>query len=255
MLTEGKVDGAALTLDEVLHARSTGLNLAIILIFDISAGSDMLVVRPDITELAQLKGLRIGYEPGAVGELMLDHVLQTTGLTKQDVELIKVTTDQQLTSWKSDQIDAATTYEPIVSQLMELGAIRLFDSRQLPNTIFDVLAVRTEILDYRHSNTINHLLSTHFRTLDYLNHNPLDAAYRMSTHLGLPAEKVLSAFKGLLTPDLSNNLLLLSNSDLLDSARKLSAIMVNSGLLRQEDNLSGLIRPEFLPRQLLENKP
>ena len=61
-LKEGKVQGAALTLDEMLCARADGVPLAMVLIFDISAGADMLVARPGIKTLADLKGQRIGYE-------------------------------------------------------------------------------------------------------------------------------------------------------------------------------------------------
>lgn len=70
-LAEGKVDGAAMTLDEVLQARATGLPLSVVMIFDISAGADMLVAYPGISALADLKGRCIGFEQGSVGELML----------------------------------------------------------------------------------------------------------------------------------------------------------------------------------------
>lgn len=53
-LRDGTVDGAALTLDEVLKARATGLSLSVVMIFDLSAGADMLVARAGITTLADL---------------------------------------------------------------------------------------------------------------------------------------------------------------------------------------------------------
>jgi NitT/TauT family transport system substrate-binding protein len=254
-LSEGKADGAALTLDEVLKARAAGLPISVVMIFDISAGADMLIARPYIKNLAELKGRRIGFEQGAVGELMLTEVLQTAGLTRQDVKLLAFNIDEHRDAWSRNKVDALTTYEPVASQLLEQDGIKLFDSRQTPDTIVDVLAIHNDALDYNHQAAIRHLLATHFRTLDYLSRNPQDAAYRMATHLGLPADKVLSTFKGLVLPDAANNYRWLSgpSPELLTCAHKLSNIMVKSGLLKQDDSFASLIRPDFLPVDSLPN--
>jgi NitT/TauT family transport system substrate-binding protein len=248
-LSEGRVDGAALTLDEVLQARSKGIPLSVVMIFDVSAGADVLMARPGIKKLANLKGRRIGYESGALGALMLAETLRAAGLTKQDVKLSSLPPSKQLDAWTRNQVDAVISYEPVSSQLLAQGAVKLFDSRQIPNMIVDVLAIRSEVLDRNHAATIRHLVSTHFSALSRLNHNPHDAAYRMSMHMGLPEGEVLAAFKGLLLPDASNNRLLLTGSPppLLESARKISASLVGEGLLPHDDSLTALIRADFLP--------
>ncbi|MDP3539990.1 MAG: hypothetical protein Q8S26_14950 [Azonexus sp.] len=60
-LAEGKVEGAALTLDEVFKARQEGQNLTVVMIYNISVGADMLLARAGIASLAErsvLVGLR-----------------------------------------------------------------------------------------------------------------------------------------------------------------------------------------------------
>ena len=236
MLAEGKVDGAALTLDEVLTARSKGVPLSVVMIFDVSAGADMLIVRPGIKSLADLKHHRIGVEEGAVGGLMLANILRSAGLKKEDVNIVSLTIDKQANAWTQQQMDAVITYEPVASIVQQQGGIKLFDSRQIPNTIVDVLAIRSDALDHSHASAIRNLLSSYFKALDHLNRNPHDAAYRMATRLNLPADDVLPAFKGLLLPDAANNHRMLTGSkpELLETARKVSAIMVESGLLPRE---------------------
>jgi NitT/TauT family transport system substrate-binding protein len=248
-LAEGKVDGVALTLDEVLRVRAKGMPLSVVMIFDVSAGADVLVARPGIKKLADLKGRRIGYESGALGALMLAEVLRSGGLTKKNVQLVSLTIDKQRDAWVSGQVDALVTYEPVSSQLFAQGAVKLFDSRQIPNTIVDVLAFRSEVLDRSHAAAIRHLLASHFHALNHLNHNPHDAAYRMATRLGLQEDQVLLAFKGLLLPDAINNRLLLAGSapPLRDSARRISALMVEEGLLPHDDSLAALIYADYLP--------
>lgn len=247
-LAEGKVDGAALTLDEVFKARQDGQKLTVVMIYNISAGADMLLARAGISTLAELKGQRIGFEQSSVGELLLSDILHTAGLGRDDVKLVPLSVDKHLDAWLRNEFDAAVTYEPVASKLLAQGAHKLFDSRQIPNTIIDVLAIRSDLLD-RHANTIRHLLQSHFKALDHLKRNPQDAAYRMASHLKLKAGDVLPAFKGLVLPDAAYNQRLLAGTspELLVTARKLSAIMVKSQLLKQDDALNSLIRADFLP--------
>jgi NitT/TauT family transport system substrate-binding protein len=252
-LNQGKAHGAALTLDEVLKARAAGLRLSVVMIFDISTGADMLIARSGIKQLSDLKGRRIGFEQGAVSELVLTEALQIAGLGKDDVQLVTVNIDKHRDAWINNEIDAVTTYEPVASQLLQLNGTKLFDSRQIPNTIVDVLAIRRDVLDFHHADALRHLLATHFYTLDYLNHNPQDAAYRMAAHLALPAADVLTSLKGLVLPDAANNYRWLAGPapELLVCARKLSNSMVKSGALEKNDPLDALIFADFLPIDFL----
>jgi NitT/TauT family transport system substrate-binding protein len=252
-LADGKVDAAALTLDETFKARQDGQMLTVVMIFDISAGADMLLARPGIATLAELKGQRVGFEQSSVGELLLAEILRAGSLSRDDLKLVPLSVDKHLAAWRQNELDAVVTYEPVASDLLEQGAHRLFDSRQIPNTIVDVLAIRNDRLELNAA-AIRHLLQSHFKALDHLRRNPQDAAYRMASHLKLPALDVLPAFKGLVLPDAANNYRLLAGAkpELLATARKLSAVMVRSGLLKQDDSLDALIRADFLPTDFLD---
>lgn len=249
-LVDGRVEGAALTLDEALKARSIGLPVSVVMVFNVSAGADMLLADASIKNLSDLKGKRIGYELSSVGNVMLVKVLQTAKLTKQEVQLVAINVDKHHQAWRDKQVDAVITYEPVATQLLAEGAVKLFDSRQVPNTIIDVLVIRNDALDRSHAQAIRHVIYAHFRALNHLSHNPHDAAYRMSMHLGLGVQEVLSAYKGLQLPDAANNYRLLAEDEplLLSSASKLAALMVENKLIGQPDNLSSLIRDEYLPR-------
>lgn len=249
-LAESKVDGAALTMDEMLSARARGIPLSAVMVFDVSAGADMLVARPGIKRLADIRGLRIGYEHGAVGSLMLAGVLGAAGLSKEEVRLVPVTIERHLDAWVRNEVDALITYEPVAGKLLDLGANRLFDSRQIPDTIIDVLAMRDDALDKGRAEAVRHLISAHFLALDYLNRNPQDAAYRMAAHLSLPATGVLPAYWGLLLPDAEGNRHMLRGDtpQLQEAARRVSAMMAKEELLQDGDTFAALARDEFLPR-------
>lgn len=251
LLEAGKIDGAGLTLDEVLRIRATGMPLSILLVCDISAGADMLLVRPEIKQLSDLRGKRIGVEDGALGTLMLYEILEAAGLDRSDVRPVSLSIDQQIGAWQRGEIDAAVTFEPSSRGIKAQGGKLLFDSRSTPELIFDVIAVRDTVLDTPHAAALHHLVAMQLKALKHLTTNPHDAAYRMSKRLKLPAEEVMSTFKGLVLPDLNNNIRLLAGEHpvLLDSASRVAKAMRLAGILQGQIVMNDLVRPEYLPKE------
>lgn len=247
-LASNQADAAALTLDEVFRAREQGIALHIVLVFDISAGADMLLSRPEIKDLADLAGKRIGVEQTALGALMLHKILAEAGLPKSAITLIPLADDGHLDAWNERELDALITYEPTATRLLAKGAHRLYDSRKIPDTIFDVLAVKPEATE-RHPEALSALVAGHFRALRHLRRNPQDAAFRMAGRMAIPAGEVLDAYRALELPDLHANRQHLDGNTgrLLTASRELSQVMVKAGLLAREADLAGLVRADFLP--------
>ncbi len=253
LLETGRVDGAALTLDEMLGARVRGLPLTAVLIFDISLGVDVLLAKPGIDNMQQLNGKRIAYEPSAVGALMLHKALSAAGLELEQVETVLVTFDQHEAVWRAGKVDAIVTFEPVARRLESEGAQRLFDSSQIPDTIFDVLAVTPAAIQGK-SKALRHLISGHFRGLRNFQKNPNDTAYRMAERFHLPAKEVLAAYSGLELPSIYRNLKLLrgANPPLSDKARELSEFLFQTGIMPDKLNdFSGLSNADFIPPEVI----
>jgi NitT/TauT family transport system substrate-binding protein len=249
-LTQGQVDGAALTLDEVLRVRASGIPLTVVMIFNVSAGADVLLVKPSIKKMSELKAKRIGVEGSAVGDIMLAEILREAGFTKKDVTIVAMPISQHLAAWKDHQLDAVITYDPVATQIISTtGAARLFDSRHIPKTIIDVLAIRTDKINRRSGMTIHHLIETHFKALTHFQQNPQDASYRMAKRLDLPADKVLNAYKGLLFVNEQNNYRLMTGKkpELFTIAQRLVKIMREAHLIEKNDDLNALINADYLP--------
>jgi NitT/TauT family transport system substrate-binding protein len=245
---ERRADGAALTLDEVISARAEGIPLTVVLVFDASAGADAVLARPDIETLPELAGKRIAVEQTALGAFMLQMVLDKAGVKKQGLSIITLSPDTHLAAWQKREIDAAITYEPFASLLHKNGMKKIFDSRQTPGMILDVLALRTELVASRSSAGRN-LLQGHFRALKHFNENPNDAIYRMAGRFKLLPHEVLGAFRGLELPDLNANRQYLSGQTpkILASAASISRVMTSTGLIPGNDKLTDLVYPGLLP--------
>lgn len=256
-LRSGRVDGAALTLDEVLQARGQGLDLRVVLVFNLSVGADVLLVRPPITELAELRSRRVGFEHGAVGQLLVSKALDKVGLSLADIEAVDLTMNAQLAAWEAGLVDAVASYEPTASRLRAAGALAIFDSSEIPMAILDVLAFRADRLNARTDTAVRHLIAAHFRALSHLNDNPEDAAFRMAVRLGLPPDRVLPAFRGLVLPDVTNNYRLLQGAQapLLESSRELVEFKLATGMLSVPQSLDDLIEADYLPVLVRQVRP
>ncbi|MHA6964218.1 ABC transporter substrate-binding protein [Zobellella denitrificans] len=247
-LQQDRLDAACLTLDEVLLARGAGVSLTIGLVFNVSAGADMVLAREGIQRLEQLAGKRLGVEPNALGALMLAKVLRRAGLSPSALTLVELAPESQLEAWRTGRLDAVITYEPTAGQLLQLGARRLFDSRELPDTIFDVLAVRRDRI---RRPQLQALTAAHFRALEHIRSNRQDALYRIAARQGVSHALAERALAGVVLPMLSANRRYLVDGEgkLAQAAALLAELMAGQGLLARPDDRQGLFSPLWLPSE------
>lgn len=247
-LRNDNLEAAALTLDETLSLLAEGLDLRVVLVLDFSAGGDVLMAPPGVDSLKALKGRRVGVEGSAVGAIMLDSALQAGGLSIEEVEVVPVTLDRQLVAFRSGEVEAVVTFEPIRTKLLASGALILFDSSRIPGRIVDVLVVREGALS-THEEPLRALIQGHFEALEQLRREPVVAATRMAPRLGLSPDELLAAFAGMELPGLRRNraLFSVSPSPLEETTASLASLMLARGLLAQPISATHLFDGRWLP--------
>lgn len=241
------VEAAALTLDEALLLAAEGHDIAVPLVLDCSAGADALVARPGLGALSSLAGRRLGVESSANGAFVLSRVLHLAELTPADIQIVPLRSDDQVEAFRAGRVDALVTYEPRRTQLAALGAETLFDSREIPCEILDVLAVHRDVLAERKAQ-IARLLQGWFAAVDYHAAAPAEAAERLAPRLGMRPEQYLAAVAGveLGTPAINCRMLQppAGAPGLTGSARGLTRVMRANGLLDREPDITRLVAPE-----------
>ncbi|KAB0663988.1 PhnD/SsuA/transferrin family substrate-binding protein [Oryzomonas japonica] len=223
------VDVAALTLDEALLLVRDGIDVRILLVADISHGADAIMARPAIKTIRDLKGKRVGVESMALGAYVLTRALDQAGLSPRDVTVVPVPVQEHEHAYRAGEIDAVVTFEPARTRLVALGAHNIFDSRQIPNEIIDVVVVRADMLQSR-PGQVKTLEEGWFKALEYLRANPADAARLMGKREGLTAARFKATLDGIVIPDRNENKRLLSGA-LLPPAKRLADVMLRGKLL------------------------
>ena len=98
-----------------------------------------MLARPELKELKDIKGRRVGVESGALGAYVLARALQIAGLNRTDISVVSIPVPEQEQAFQGRRVDAVVTMEPNRTRLLAQGARQLFDSSQIPGEIVDVL--------------------------------------------------------------------------------------------------------------------
>jgi NitT/TauT family transport system substrate-binding protein len=149
----GKIDGVLTTNGDTLVTGGGGTKGIMIILIDYSNGNDMIVGRPGIKSLNDLKGKKVGVEVGLVEHLLLLHGLEKVGMTEKDVTLINTKTNDTPQVLSSGQVDAIGAWQPSSGLAMKQvpGSRPIYTSEQAPGLIYDVLTVTPTSLNSQKS--------------------------------------------------------------------------------------------------------
>jgi NitT/TauT family transport system substrate-binding protein len=245
------IDALATTAEYPLQLAERSREHRIVLLIDFSNGGDTLVARRGVARLADLKGMRVGFEASGLGVYMLTRALERAGMSMRDVILVPVDLIDHEAAFVSGRIDAVVTYEPVRTKVISKGGQEIFSSRDIPHEIVDVLVVRSNLLATR-GPVLQRLVDGWFHAIAYFARNPLDAARRVASREDVSPEEYLLALHGAELPSLEENRRLLAPaSPLVVPLRRLAELAAQEGILKQpvdpapllDDRLVRAVRP------------
>lgn len=241
-LRNGLLDAAGLTMDEALRLVDSGFDARIVAVLDTSAGADVVVAAPRITSLQKLRGERIAVEDATVGTLMLERLLRKAGLKQEDVTVLRMDATQHLTALLSERVAAAVSYAPLDGAIRALGYRPIFDSRQMPGEIVDVLVVRGAMLRDRPA-AVDALLAAWAAGLAVMQSDPQGAAASLAPGTDLTPAQYQAVQGGLrfYTPAESLAMLAGSPPPLALQGGEVARLLTELGLLRHPPDWDSLI--------------
>ena len=168
--TAGKADAVMVTNGDSLVTGANGAKNTVIMLTDYSNGNDMIVARPGITSLPELKGKKIGLEVGLVEHLMLLNALKHLGMSESDVTIVNTPTNQTPQVLASGQVDAIAAWQPNAGQALKAvaGSTAIYTSANAPGLIYDAIVVSPQSLAEHRADWIK-LVSLWDKVLAYIN--------------------------------------------------------------------------------------
>ncbi len=234
----GLLDAALLTLDEAIMLQSTGHDIEILLVTNISAGADVLYARPYVRHIHELKGKRIAVEGGTLGAYFLSRILNKAQLSAHDIEVVNIPLYMHLEELKKGMIDATINTSAAHTQLDKAGMLPLFSSRDLRDEIIDVLVVNRERTN---PELRARLRALWFSSLDVWLDYRDNSDKRLYRRLGLDQQSLTLTLNGIVMGDKALNTLYFDQDLLAARIQQMQAFMLDSGLLKQSIDVSKLL--------------
>ncbi len=198
----------------------------IILITNISYGSDGLVAQKEISSTSDLQGKKVAALQGFMNELVLIEALSQAGLTLNDVEVISVNNNRGEELLKNKKIAATVQWEPDLSRVKEeTNGNILFTTKDTKSLVIDVLIKKK---GFGHDLQIKQLLNIWFDIQELVKSRPKEVYSLAGSALNMSGDEFKQAFSGLKPGDLALNKLHFSEKHIEDTLSKLISAKGNT---------------------------
>ena len=136
-------------------------NARYVMMLNRSQGADAIVVNRHIKTVQDLKGKKVAVAEGTASHTLLLNTLETSGLTQNDIRLVKVDNGGAAAdAFKAGQVDACVTWSPDDQACIKaiVGAHVLVSTKDAKDLVTDGLLARAEWLE-KNGPTVEKLIS------------------------------------------------------------------------------------------------
>ena len=195
----GKIDAVTMTNGDALVTGAAGGKSVMVMLTDYSNGNDMIIGKPGVRSLKDLKGKKVSVEVGLVEHLLLLNGLKKAGMKESDVKLVNAKTNEMPQMLTASDVAAVGAWQPIAGQAMKgvPGAKPLYTSADEPGLIYDVLAVNPSSAKQRKADWVK-VVKVWDKVVAYINDPKTqpEAVKIMAARVGVSPETYLPLLKG-----------------------------------------------------------
>lgn len=226
----GSQDMSFVPLWEVMQVDPNNDKPAIVLVADISAGSDGIVARQGIQSVKELKGKQVGTKLGTVTHLILLEALKFNQMKPEDVDIKDISNERGIESLKTGKLDAVVVWEPALSRTaQDIGGKVIFTTKDLDSLVIDSLVTGSKTLK-NHKNEISKFILAWFDAIYAVENKPDIVFASVARQTKQSIETVTKDYQGLKKGDISMNQRMFSANGRLTEAMKESAKLLREDL-------------------------
>ncbi len=248
-----QLDAVLVTNGDNLVTGSGGTKGVMIMATDYSAGNDVIIAKPGIESITDLKAKSIATEKGLVDHLLLATALEDTKIKATDVKLVNTMTNELPQVFASPDISAIAVWQPVANQALKAvtGSKIIYSSKDKPGLIYDTLTVNMTHLS-ANKEEWKKIIQVWDKTVKYINDpaTHADAVKIMSTRVGVDPAQYEQFIGGTHLLDLNANKKVFTKGDGFDSlygsSYHVNKFNVANGIYKTEMDVDGSIYPALV---------
>lgn len=248
----GKLDAVTVTNGDALVMGGNGAKSVMVMLTDYSNGNDIIVGKPNVKTLRDLKGKKVGIEVGLVEHLLLLNGLKKAGMSESDVTLVNAKTNETPQVLGSGDVAAIGAWQPIAGEAMHglPGSHPLYTSADQPGLIYDVVAVTPASLAAHRADWIK-LAALWNKVVAYIEDPKTqdDAVAIMAARVGVEPATYLRLLKGTKLLNLAEGKAVMVDragfGSLYGSSRNADAFNVKNSIYKEKQAIESYIDPEI----------
>lgn len=168
------------------------------LAIDESHGADGVAVSESIKTVSDLKGKRVGAEPGFPPYFVLQYMLHKENLTLKDLSFKDISSQDAGNAFVAKQLDAVGTYEPYLSKSVSLrpNSKVLVSSADLSGLIVDLIYANEKLAN-ENPEILKKVSDGWFEAVAYYEANKIESMQIMSKAYGVTPEEMVDIKSGI----------------------------------------------------------
>ncbi|MGL6138786.1 MAG: aliphatic sulfonate ABC transporter substrate-binding protein [Planktothrix sp.] len=248
----GQLDANCHTLYDTIYLMGTDsqVDQVIVALTDWSTGGDQIIGAPGINNIRDLKGKKVAFESGSVGNFMLLLALEKYGLKLSDIQSVNQDLITNVALFIEGEVDAIITYIPFVKEAMNRSGSQIIStSKDFPGAISDHLVVNRKFME-TNPQVVQALVDTWFDTVEFMQQNPDVSRQIIAYTSGLTIQDLKKYESQIPIKGLSENLTAFERAETLTSlpyaAEQIYQFLQKNKWINKSVNIEQILDPSFI---------
>ncbi|AGK98874.1 ABC transporter substrate-binding protein [Clostridium pasteurianum] len=185
-MTGGRLDFGQVGDQPAIQAKANNVDIKAIAVYNSTEKGNALLAtsKSGINSLADLKGKKVGVTIGSVGQQLLYIYLKSVGLKITDIQQVNLQPGDIKSSLASNSIDAAVTWEPNITQIVNSGSAKIVtDGTGYKNNVNVIIAKNSFLKE--HPDVTVRLLKVLDKSARWIKDNKKEAVDIVSKDTGI----------------------------------------------------------------------
>jgi len=249
-MVTGKMDTHNFSLFDLMKSNLAGADMRMVINVDSSFGAEVILAKPEIESIRDLKGKSIGVSRNSYLEYILSVALAGENVSINDVTIIDMPSEKSVEALSKGMIDAVIAWGPFAEKIIKnrIGH-KIFDTSEVSGISPNGYTFHQSFIEKRPGD-VQAFVNVWYKTVNLIKENPQEAFGIIADIYDKTTDEVQSYAQGEKLLDLRENLAAFSFgsgfTSLHGTVRRINNFMIEKGTVKEQLDSTKFIDSRFI---------